>query len=82
VQETSGTFGLHAGNVKFNTQNEDSVDISIVYMYGFTCVLGYIHVYIKYSKNILIIRGKNVFKKYNLQHRQSCLILAHFCKIN
>ena len=46
VQKTSGRFGLHGGNLKFNTQNEDWVDISIIYVWFYLCFRLYIYIYI------------------------------------
>lgn len=30
VREISAKFGLHAGNMKFNTQNEEGISISVM----------------------------------------------------
>jgi hypothetical protein len=39
VRETSEKFGVHAGNMKFVTQNEEWITIPTYnYMYNFTCL--------------------------------------------
>ena len=70
VRSTSEIFGLLAGNIKLNAQNEDCI---ILIFYFLICnlriiVLCNVFIDIMCNKDMLIIVGK-VFKKCSLQSR-------------
>jgi len=60
VQASAVKFGLHAGSMKFNTQNKECLSVNIIIQIIYICII----LYIMCNKNILIII-RQINKQYN-----------------